>query len=50
MTIQITDAEALLILAMVRKVRIERDYPLALSVIDKINKAVVEEKEGKNDT
>lgn len=39
MTIQITDAEALLILAMMREVTIERDKPLAENIKQIIYKA-----------
>lgn len=42
MTINITDAEALLILAMMREVTIERDKPLAERVTKKIIDAKVE--------
>lgn len=42
MSIQITDAEALLILAMMRKVTIERDKPLAENIKQIIYQAKLE--------
>lgn len=47
MTIQITDAEALLILAMMREVTIERDKPLAENIKQIIYQA---KSESDNDT